>query len=646
MKLALTHLAGVSLLALTMAACSAPSGEESSAYSLPETSPAPSRAGLAAGVMDAESVSWNVELVANVPPPPGFFAEDTMFFIPGEWLDAALSEGEDEGSEADEAVETADAETGEAEAPADEDEEAGEDGPQIRPLAFANTDLAFSGDRVIMGNFHGFNIYDAAQPADPELVLSVVCPGGQGDVSVHGNLVFHSVEQGRARLDCGVGGVEEDSSEERFLGVRIFDISDITAPVQVAAVQTCRGSHTHTLVPHPSDPNTLYVYVQGTNGVRPESELAGCTGGQPDENPDTALYSIDIIEVPLDAPENAAVVNRPHIFADAETGAIAGLWAGGAIEDGAQSAAPTVACHDITVYPEMNLAAGACGGNGILLDISDPVNPQRISDMFDPNMAYWHSATFTNEADAVLFTDEWGGGLMPRCREEDPENWGANIVATIGEDGTLERRGFFKIPPEQTRFENCVAHNGSLIPVPGRDIMVQGWYSGGLSITDFTDPDNIVEIAFFDRGPVDAETLYLAGYWAAYWHNGYIWAPEIVRGLDVLQLVPNGLLTENEIAAANLIRFDEANTQTQLHFDWPAEPVVALAYLDQLTRTEALPAERLGQARDLLTAWSAGVAQTADLVLMGTHFQELAGEAEGADAERMQALGDLLVSLG
>ncbi len=653
MKYALTHLAGVSLLALTMAACSAPSGEEDTAYTLPETSPAPSRAGLAAGVTDAESVSWNVELVANVPPPAGFFSEDTMFFIPGEWLEAALSDNEDEdegevdaGAEAAPEDDTAGTETEAADAGEADGEEAEDDGPQIRPLAFANTDLAFSGDRVIMGNFHGFNIYDAAQPADPELLLSVVCPGGQGDVSVHGNLVFHSVEQGRARLDCGVGGVEEDSSEERFLGVRIFDISDITAPVQVAAVQTCRGSHTHTLVPHPSDPDTLYVYVQGTSGVRPESELAGCTGGSPDENPDTALYSIDIIEVPLDAPENAAVVNRPHIFADAETGAIAGLWAGGAIEDGAQSAAPTVACHDITVYPEMNLAAGACGGNGILLDISDPVNPQRISDMFDPNMAYWHSATFTNEADAVLFTDEWGGGLMPRCREEDPENWGANIVATIGEDGALERRGFFKIPPEQTRYENCVAHNGSLIPVPGRDIMVQGWYSGGLSITDFTDPDNIVEIAFFDRGPVSEDTLYLAGYWAAYWHNGYIWAPEIVRGLDVLQLVPNGHLTENEIAAANLIRFDEANTQTQPHFDWPAEPVVALAYLDQLTRTEAMPADRLGQARDLVNAWSAGEAEMADLVLMGTHFQELAAEAEGADAERMQALGDLLVSLG
>lgn len=641
---ALTHLAGVSLLALSMAACSAPSGEDTAAYSLPETTPPPSRAGLAAGVSDAQSVSWNVELIANVPPPPGFFSEDTMFFVPSEWMEAALSEDEGDGEEDADAEDMAEAEPVEDEV--DADAEAEDEGPQIRPMAFANTDLAFSGSRVVMGNFHGFNIYDAAQPADPELLVSVVCPGGQGDVSIHGNLLFHSVEQGRARVDCGIGGVEEDSSDERFLGVRIFDISDITAPVQLAAVQTCRGSHTHTLVPDPADPNTLYVYVQGTNGVRPDSELAGCVDGEPDENPDTALYSIDIIEVPLDAPETAAVVNRPHIFADMETGAIAGLWAGGAAEEGAQSAAPTVACHDITAYPEMNIAAGACGGNGILLDISDPVNPQRISDLFDPNMAYWHSATFTNEADAVLFTDEWGGGIMPRCREEDPENWGANIVATIGEDGQLERRGFFKIPPEQTQVENCVAHNGSLIPVPGRDIMVQGWYSGGLSITDFTDPDEIFEIAFFDRGPVDEETLYLAGYWAAYWHNGYIWAPEIVRGLDVLQLVPNGLLTENEIAAANLIRFDEANTQTQLHFDWPAEPVVALAYLDQLTRTQALAADRLGQARDLVNAWSAGEAEMADLVLMGTHFQELAGETEGADAERMQALGDLLVSLG
>ncbi|WP_203290854.1 LVIVD repeat-containing protein [Maricaulis parjimensis] len=650
MKLALTHLAGVSLLALTMAACSAPSGEDTTAYTLPETTDAPSRAGLAAGVFDAESVSWNVNLVANVPPPPGFFAEDTMFFVPDAWLNPPEEDAEEDEEEGGDAEETAGEDTVADEpvetAEADSEDDAEDTGLQIRPMHFANTDLAFSGDRVIMGNFHGFNIFDASEPAAPEVLVSVVCPGGQGDVSVHGNLVFHSVEQGRGRLDCGVDGVEEDSSAERFLGVRIFDISDVAAPVQIAAVQTCRGSHTHTLVPHPSDPNLVYVYVQGTNGVRPESELAGCTGGEPDENPDTALYSIDIIEVPLDAPETARVVNRPHIFADMETGEIAGLWAGGAAEEGAQSAAPTVACHDITVYPEMNLAAGACGGNGILLDISDPVNPQRISDLFDPNMAYWHSATFTNEADAVLFTDEWGGGIMPRCQEDDPENWGANIVATIGEDGALERRGFFKIPPEQTGVENCVAHNGTLIPVPGRDIMVQGWYSGGLSVTDFTDPDNIVEIAFFDRGPVDADTLYLAGYWAAYWHNGYIWAPEIVRGLDVLELVPNGHLTENEIAAANLIRFDEANTQTQLHFDWPAEPVVALAYLDQLTRTEALAADRLGQARDLLNAWSEGEADMADLVMMGTHFQALAADAEGADAERMQALGDLLVSLG
>lgn len=624
----------VSLAALgaALAACSAPVEET--------VEGPPSRADLAPGIFDAESVIWNLEMTASVPPPEGFFDRETAMIplsLPAVVEDEATDEMAEEPG--DDAADEDDSDV----APAEAEEEY--TGPGL--LSFANSDLAFTGDRVIVGGFHGFNVFDAADPDDPEHILSVVCPGGQGDVSVHGDLVFFSTEQGRGRLDCGSGGVEEESSPERFLGVRIFDISDLDAPRQVAAVQTCRGSHTHTFVPHPTDDRTAYIYVQGTSSPRPDSELAGCSGGEPDENPETALYSIDIIEVPLDAPEQAALIARPRIFTDYETGEIAGLWAGGAMEEGAQEASATVSCHDITVYPEMNLAAGACGGNGILLDITDPVSPRRISDLADPNMAYWHSATFSNDADKVLFTDEWGGGIGPRCQSTDPENWGANLIADIV-DGELQLRGFFKIPGEQSAIENCVAHNGTLVPVPGRDIMVQAWYSGGLSIIDFTDSNNPYEIAFFDRGPLGPDALRVAGYWAAYWHNGRIWAPEIVRGMDVFRLQPSEYLTANEIAAAELIRFDEANTQTQLHIEWPDQPVVAQAYLDQIERGDALEGAAIASVRSALDAWSAGSPDSAALTAASAMLAEAAG-ADGlvpAEARRLTELAGLLSRAG
>jgi len=366
-------------------------------------------------------------------------------------------------------------------------------------------------------------------------------------------------------------------------------------------------------------------------------------GGEPEDNPDTALYSIDVIEVPLDAPERAAIISRPRIFTDYETGEIASLWAGGAMEEGAQTAASTVACHDITVYPEMSLAGGACGGNGILLDITDPVNPRRISDLADPNMAYWHSATFSNDASKILFTDEWGGGLGARCQADDPAEWGANLIADIV-DGELQRRGFFKIPGEQSAIENCVAHNGNIIPVPGRDIMVQAWYSGGLSIIDFTDSDNPFEIAFFDRGPLGPDALRVAGYWAAYWHNGRIWAPEMVRGMDVFRLQASDYLTENEIASAELVRFEEANTQTQLHVTWPDQPVVALALLDQIARGESLAGADVAAVRSAINVWSdeghAGELLTAAVALLAT--AEAQPDLSPADANRIADLGAIL----
>lgn len=590
---------GISILALAMlaGACSQTTTTEPAEVA---SNPPPSREGLAPGVFDAEEVSWNIELV-HAEPTPEAFAPDNAMWAPA--VEMAIVQAMQAGEDVERPP---------------------------SPISFANTDLAFSGDRVIMGNWHGFNVFETQADASVEHVLSVVCPGGQGDVSVHGNLVFRSVEDNRGRLDCGAGGVAEQSSAERFRGVQIFDISDMSNPRQVAAVQTCRGSHTHTVVPDLNDPSVIYIYNSGTSYVRPTSELDICSDGQPDENPDTALYSIDVIRVPLATPEEAVIVNRPRIFADRETGEIAGLWAGGQLEEDAQETSVTNQCHDINVYPEMGLAAGACSGNGILLDISDPENPSRISEMSDPNMAYWHAAIFNNDGNKILFTDEWGGGLGARCRAEDPETWGANVIADITENG-LEGRAYFKIPNTQSETENCVAHNGSLVPVPGRDILVQGWYSGGISVIDFTDSNNPYEIAFFDRGPLDAEELYLGGNWAAYWHNGLVYAPEIVRGLDIFRLLPSEHLSENEIAAAELVRFQESNTQTQMRFEWPDEPVVALAYVDQLARSGALNDAMAGTVRDAVTSGEAD----ADLM---SALEEASAHAEDADARRFHAL--------
>src|SRR3954464_10150701 len=455
-------------------------------------------------------------------------------------------------------------------------------------LAFANSDLAFSGTHLFIGSFHGFNTFDIERPTKPKLAASIICPGGQGDVSVHGNLLFMSVEQTRDRLDCGTQGVSTPVSAERFRGVRIFDISDLAKPRSPAAGGTCRGSHTHTLVTDPKDTANLYVYGSGTSSVRSGEELAGCA--KEPEDPNTALFSIDVIKVPIASPDKAAIVNRPRIFADPQTGAFAGLQKGGDRGPGAQAARETNQCHDITVFPEVGLAAGACSGNGILLDISDPVHPVRLDAAADKNFAYWHSAPFNNDGTKVIFTDEWGGGTRPRCRASDPPTWGADAIFDVV-DRKLQFRGYFKMPAAQTDTENCVAHNGSLVPVPGRDIMVQAWYQGGLSMFDFTDSAHPIEIAYFDRGPVDAKTLITAGFWSTYWYNGAIYGSEIARGVDVFRLKPSEFLSQNELDAALLVRTEKLNTQMQTKVSWPASPVVARAYLDQLSRARALPAE-------------------------------------------------------
>jgi hypothetical protein len=465
-------------------------------------------------------------------------------------------------------------------------------------FGFLNGDLGFMGNYVFQGGFNGLQVWDVSNPARPTLRMSMVCPGGQGDVSLYKNLLFMSVEETRGRVDCGGEGVTDTVSTERFRGVRIFDITDLDHPKQVADVQTCRGSHTHTLVLDPKDAENVYIYVSGTGPVRSGSELAGCSRGASFNDTTTSLFRIDVIKVPVAAPQNARIVNSPRIFADSAN-AVLGLWKGGAHGPGTQTTSQTNMCHDITVFPALNLAAGACSGNGILLDISDPANPKRVAAVMDPNFAYWHSATFNNDGTKVLFTDEWGGGMAPRCRASDSPRWGADAIF-YRSGNNLNLAGYYKLPVAQTEQENCVAHNGSLIPVPGRDIMVQAWYQGGVSVFDFTDPAHPREIAFFDRGPMDSTKLMLGGDWGTYWYNGHIYASEIDRGLDVLDLKPSEYLSQNEIDAAKLIHYDVFNPQNQPRFVWPASFVVARAYLDQLDRDKGIAANRSAQIkRDL-----------------------------------------------
>jgi hypothetical protein len=503
-------------------------------------------------------------------------------------------------------------------------------------FSFVNSDLAFRGNYVFQGNYHGFQVWDISNPSHPTIRTAFVCPGGQGDVSVYHTLLFVSVEETSARLDCGTQGVGETVSPERFRGVRIFDISDIDHPKQVADVQTCRGSHTHTLVTDPNDPDIVYIYVQGTSPSRPAAELAGCYGDASVNDPNDPYFRIEVIKVPVAAPQNAAVVNTPRIFADS-TGNFNGLWNGGNHGNGTQTTSQTNQCHDITAYMAIGLAAGACSGNGILLDISDPANPKRVAAVNDPNFAYWHSATFTNDGSMVLFTDEWGGGTRPRCQATDPHDWGADAIFSLT-GHTLTQKGYYKLPAPQDSTQNCVAHNGSLVPVPGRDIMVQAWYQGGVSVFDFTDPAHPKEIAYFDRGPMDASKLVLGGYWSAYWYNGHIYGSEIGRGLDVFQLKPSESLSQNEIDAARLVHVDQLNVQNQQKIVWPASFSVARAYLDQLVRGKGISSERataIAKALDSAQKMS-GQEQRTALTTLAAQLEQDAGSA--ADGARVRAM--------
>ena len=626
-----------SLLALTLAVAMSSSAAA-------QGSSADPRVGLRAGKFDAGEAAWNLRVLSETPPAPAF-AQST------------------------------------------------------------SSDLAFSGNYAIQGNYNGWMIWDISNPSQPSLATAFVCPASQSDVSVYRNLLFVSGEGLTGRLDCGTQGVRDTVSTERLRGLRIFDISDIRNPRNVGNVQTCRGSHTHTVLVDPRDSENVYVYISGSSSVRSPNELPGCVDAMPEDDPNSALFRIEVIKVPLANPERAAIVSSPRIFNDLTAPARHGeapedvaaaaqraaearargeytvtlfgmervaprgftqplldsivAARGGTgpatradsaalrealpriiaeqFGDGEENHGPTQ-CHDITVYPAIGLAGGACEGYGMLLDIRDPANPVRIAAVADSNFSYWHSATFNNDGTRILFSDEWGGGSAAKCRATDRKEWGANAIFTITPDRQMQFQSYYKLPAPQTAAENCVAHNGSMIPIPGRDVMVQAWYQGGISVFDFTDPRNPREIAFFDRGPVDAARIAGGGSWSAYWYNGVIVSSEISRGLDILELTPSEFLTQNEIDAARSVRMDYLNSQGQPQFAWTPSFALARAYVDQLERSRGLSAARIGAVRQALQAAerASGAARTTALTRLATSVE---GDAAGSsDAAKVRML--------
>ena len=583
--------------------------------------------------------------------------------------------------------------------------------PPEKFAGITNSDLAFLGPYAIQGSYNGYQIWDISNPTRPVLREGYVCPASQSDVSVYRNLLFVSGEGLSGRIDCGTQGVKDTVSKERLRGLRIFDISDISNPKNVGNVQTCRGSHTHTLLVDPKDPDNVYVYISGSAGVRSPNELPGCTRGLPDSVPNTALFRIEVIKVPLAHPEQAAIVSSPRIFNNlreppshgeaaediaANAKAVAEARAKGGFVANIQgidrvlsprfinpqldsvvkarggTGAPTAAdsaalraalpgiiakligpgpgavrrgptqCHDITVYPAVGLAGGACEGYGFLLDIRDPANPVRLAAVSDSNFSYWHSATFNNDGTKILFSDEWGGGGQPKCRANDRREWGADAIFTIA-NNSMNFQSYYKLPAPQTKYENCVAHNGSLIPIPGRDVMVQAWYQGGISVFDWTDAAHPREIAYFDRGPMDSTRMVGGGYWSAYWYNGSIVGSEMERGLDIFELTPSAYLTQNEIDAAKSVHLDYLNTQGQPKFVWPATPALARAYVDQLERSKGITADRISQLRQALG--------TAATLPAGTSLGSLAAQldadaAASNDGARVRTLAATLRQLG
>jgi hypothetical protein len=544
---------------------------------------------------------------------------------------------------------------------------------------FANSDIAFitddeGKDHVVQGNFAGFQIHDVSDPTNPRLRTEVLCPGGQGDATVHGDLLFTSVEGANGRVDCGSQGNPLGAQASRARGVRIWDISDIDAPQQLAVVQTCRGSHTHRLVEDPNDASVVYIYNNGTGGQRHIDEAVStptgvrtgrCQQGLTSENPST--HMIEVIRVPLADPASAGVVNEARLFADA--GVVNGLQNGptraghpcsttpNPITGGANSCSPagtgyspspnTNTCHDITAYPEIGLAAGACQGNGILIDISNPANPQRIDAVADENFSYWHSANFNNDGTSVMFTDEWGGGTGARCAPAHRLEWGANAMFSIDRSGDTPKlvfESYYKLPVAQTNQENCVAHQANIVPVPGRDILVQGWYQGGISMLDWTDPANPFEIGFFDRGPISPTLTVLGGFWSGYWFNGNVYGSEIARGLDAFELTATDALSANEIAAAKTVQLDEHNAMSMRRITWQPSFEVVRAHRDQAERA-GLKANHVNNVDKFLERaerFQSGPQARAAVA----NLKAVANQVRGDAPALADALNDLAGSLG
>jgi len=583
--------------------------------------------------------------------------------------------------------------------------------PSEKFMGSTNSDMAFTGNYVIQGNYNGFQVWDISNPSKPTLTTAYFCPASQSDVSVYKNLLFVSGEGNGGRIDCSGAGVKEAVSKDRLRGIRIFDISDIANPKYVANVQTCRGSHTHTVLEDPKDKENVYVYISGSAGVRPAEELPGCVHDTPDKDPNSALFRIEVIQVPLANPAAAKIVSSPRIFNDLtapkshgnapdDIAAIAAAKARGdfiadiggqemvlppqfsaMLLDSVMKARggtgnPTSAdsaslraglpamiarmmgtdpnakgpkpgptqCHDITVYPALGRAGGACEGYGFLLDITNPTNPVRIGAVSDSNFSYWHSATFNNDGTKILFSDEWGGGGGPKCRASDPKQWGADAIFTI-ENGKMVFQSYYKLPAPQTDKENCVAHNGSLIPIPGRDVMVQSWYQGGISVFDWTDAKNPKEIAFFDRGPADSTRMASGGTWSVYWYNGSIVSSEIARGLDIAELTPSEFISQNEIDAAKTVHMDYLNTQGQPKIVWPPSFALARAYVDQLERNKCLSSSRISAVRQALSSAekASGSSRKDALTTLATQLNgDASGSCDGAKVGKLaNAVKDL-----
>ncbi|HEV8454324.1 MAG TPA: hypothetical protein VGQ24_05510 [Gemmatimonadales bacterium] len=585
--------------------------------------------------------------------------------------------------------------------------------PSKQFVDITNSDLAFTGHYAIQGSYGGYQVWDISNPRRPSLKTGYVCPASQSDVSVYKNLLFVSGENLSARLDCGTQGIEDTVSSERLRGIRIFDISSIGHPRNVGNVQTCRGSHTHSLLVDPRDPENVYVYISGSSRVRSPNELPGCVSAMPSKDPNTAWFRIEVIKVPLAHPEQAAIVSSPRIFNNlvapprhgevpedsvARAKELAEAKAAGEFTEivpgrgesvippersrmlldsivkarngaGDPTAADSASlrrvipamvaartgahpdsgsgptqCHDITLYPAIGLGGGACEGYGLLLDIRDPAHPVRIAAVSDSNFSYWHSATFNNDGNKILFSDEWGGGSQPKCRKTDKPEWGADAIFTIARQ-KMQFQSYYKLPAPQTPEENCVAHNGSLIPIPGRDVMAQAWYQGGVSVFDWTDPAHPKEIAFFDRGPVDSTEMASGGYWSVYWYNGVLVGSEISRGLDIFELKPSGFISQNEIDAAKSVHLDYFNTQGQVKLVWPATFSLARAYVDQLERSNGLDAGKITAVREALAREekASGTKRQDALTQLATRLD---GDAAGAgDSAKVRTLASVVRQL-